>query len=65
MEKEPKNMTTVIKNATKTRLHLVNNREWAKKYDLSRTKTILHFNNITDLIKMGSYFDIFRDTSHM
>ena len=32
--------------------HLVNNRECAKKYDLSRFKIIHQCNNVTDLNKM-------------
>ena len=55
MEKEPKNMTIATENATKRSSvaeHLVNNRECANKYDLSRFKIIHQFNNVTDLIKM-------------
>ena len=55
MEKEPKNMTTAIKNVTKRSSvaeHLVNNKECTKKYDLSRLKILHPCNNVTDLIKM-------------
>ena len=55
MEKEPKNMTRETENATKrfsVAEHLVNNRECAKKYDLSRFKILHQCNNVTDLIKM-------------
>ena len=55
MEKEPKNMTTAIKNVTKRSSvaeHQVNDRECAKKYDLSGFKIIHYCNNVTDLIKM-------------
>ena len=47
-------MTIATKNATNRSLvaeHLVNNRECAKKYDLSRFK-INQCNNVTDIIKM-------------
>ena len=55
MEKEPKNITIVTENATKRSLvaeHLVNNRECAKKFDLSRFKILNQCNNVTDFIKM-------------
>ena len=47
MEVEPKNMTIATEKATKRSSvaeHLVNNRECAKKYDLSRFKTIQQCN---------------------
>ena len=55
MEKEPKSMTIAPENASKrssVAKHLVNNRECAKKYDLSRFKIIHQCNNVTDLIKL-------------
>ena len=48
-------MTTSTKNAVKRSSvaeHLVNSRDCAKKYDLSRFKIIHHCNNVFDLIKM-------------
>ena len=48
-------MITATKNAAKRSLvaeHLVNNKECAKKYDLSRFKIIHQSNDLTDLIKI-------------
>ena len=64
METEPKNMTIATNNATKrwsVAGHLVNKRECAKKYDLSRFKILHQCNNVTDLIKMEAvliYLDL-------
>ncbi len=55
IEKEPEIMTTATKNAIKRSSvaeHLVNNRECAKEYDLSRFKIIHYYINMTDLIKL-------------
>ena len=55
IEKEPKSMTIATENATKRSSvaeHLVNNRECAKKYDLSRFKMLHQCNSVNDLIKM-------------
>ena len=55
IEKEPEIMTTATKNVIKRSSvaeHLVNNRECAKEYDLSRFKIIHHCKNMTDLIKL-------------
>ena len=55
MEVEPKNMTIATEKATKrssVAKHLLNNRECAKKYDLSKFKIFHQRNNVTDLIKM-------------
>ena len=54
IEKEPEIMATASKNAAKRSSvaeHLVNNRDCAKKYDLSRYKISHHCNNVFDLIK--------------
>ena len=55
MEKKPENMKTATENATKISSvaeNLENNRECAKKYDLSRFKIIHQCNNVTYLIKI-------------
>ena len=46
-------MTTALKNVAKKSSvaeNLVNNKEYANKYDLSKFKNIRHRNNVTDLI---------------
>ena len=48
-------MTVATEKATKrssVAKHLLNNRECAKKYDLSKFKIFHQRNNVTDLIKM-------------
>jgi len=55
MEKEPKNYDNINQNWDQkipVAEHIVNNREWSKKYDLSRFKIIHHCVNVTDLIKV-------------
>ena len=52
-------MTTAVTNTAKKSSvaeNLVNNRECAKKNDLSRFKIIRHCNNVNDLIKMDTIF---------
>ena len=52
-------MTTATTNTAKKSSvaeNLVNNRECARKNDLSRFKIIRHCNNVTDLIKMDTIF---------
>ena len=48
-------MTRATENATKrysVAEHLVNNKECAKNYDVSRFKILQQCHNVTDLIKM-------------
>ena len=55
IEKEPKIMTRATENATKrfsVAEHFVNNKEFAKNYDLSRFKILHQSHNEKDLIKM-------------
>ena len=52
-------MTTAVTNTAKKSSvaeNLVNNRECARKNDLSRFKIIRHCNNVNDLIKMDTIF---------
>ena len=54
-EKEPNIMTRATENATKRSSvaeHLVNNKECAKNYDVSRFKILHQCHNVMDLIKM-------------
>ena len=55
IKKEPKIMTRATENATKRSSvaeHLVNNKECAENYDLSRFEILHQCHNVMDLIKM-------------
>ena len=61
IQKETKIMTTATKNAAKrfsVAEHLVNNRDCATKYDLSRFKITHHCNNVFDFIKIEAILHI-------
>ena len=55
IEKEPEIKTTATKNAAKRSSvaeHLINSRDCARKYDISKFKIIHHCNSVIDLVKL-------------
>ena len=53
IEKEPEIRRTATKRSSIAE-HLVNDRDCARKYDISRLKIIHHFINIFDIVKMDA-----------
>ena len=59
IDKEPEIKTTATENASKRSSvaeHLINNRDGARKYDISRFRIIHHCNSVFDLVKLEAIF---------
>ena len=60
IEKEPEIRRTATKRSSIAE-HQFNNRDYVKKYDLSRFRIIHHCSNVTDLIKWKLFQYIYRN----